>query len=173
MQLLKQFSLPLQGLKIGTHSFSFEIDKAFFAAFERSPYRSGSIAAHAALEKKTDHMVLNVNYDGSIELDCDRCTDLIDFPVTGSSEMLIKFSEDEREEEEVIYINPDAPQFNCAKVFYDAIILGLPLNKTCDEVEDKSCNPDVIALLDRREENEIEKETVLSQALKGLNINKN
>jgi len=77
-------------------------------------------------------------------MECDRCTDAIAFPIESSFGILIKYDEEEREEEEVIYINPEAPEFNCASLLYEAILLNLPLNKTCDAVDDKDCNPDVI-----------------------------
>ncbi len=173
MQVLKQFSLPIKGLKIGTHDYRFDIDKGFFSAHDHSPYKNGDIEGKLQLEKKTDHLILNVEFKGTLELECDRCTDIIDYPTQGASEILVKYSEDEREEEEVIYIHPESPEFNCSKVFFDAILLGMPLHKTCDDLEEKDCDPEILKILNAEVEEDPQKETALSQALKDIDITKN
>jgi len=169
MQVLKQFSFPLKGLKIGHHDFAFNIDKAFFNAFEESPYKDGDIKALVQLEKKSDHLVFEASLTGHLALDCDRCTDPIAFPIASNFEILIKYDTDEREEEEVVYINPEASEFNCASLLYEAILLGLPILKTCDALE-KDCNPDVLDHFESEPES-TEEVNPLAEALKNLKLN--
>ena len=170
MQVLKQFSIPLKGLKIGHHDLAYNVDKTFFEAFEHSPFTDGNIDTKLVLEKKSDHMIVQMEFYGTVLTDCDRCTDAIHFPLEGDYEMIIKFDADEREEEEVVYIHPDSPDYNCSKLIYDAIMLALPMNKTCDEVEDKECDPDVISRLDRAPEETNEEGNALAEALKNLKL---
>ena len=79
-------------------------------------------------------------------------------------------AEDEIEEEDIIYISPDAPDINCAKVIYEVIVLAIPLLKTCDKVDDKECNPEVIDHFYSAPETEEEEITPFSEALKNLKL---
>lgn len=171
MQVLKQFSLPIKGLKMGLHDYAYNIDKSFFSSFEDSPYADGNISAELNLEKKHDHLVFSVILDGSLMMDCDRCTDAIAFPIDSSFGILIKYDVEEREEEEVIYINPESSEFNCASLLYEAILLSLPLLKTCDDVENKDCNPDVLDHFQSKENDNSEEANPFSEALKNLKLN--
>ncbi len=171
MQVLKQFSLPIKGLEIGHHSYTFKIAKSFFEAFEFSLISDGNFKVELNLEKKSDSLILDLDINGSFLTDCDRCTDSIAFPLETLYQMIVKYDVDEREEEEVIFIAPEASEFNCAKVIYDAIILSVPLLKTCDEVTDKDCNPEVIDHFYSDKEVKEEKGNPFSEALKNLKLN--
>lgn len=171
MQVLKQFSLPLKGLKIGLHDYAFNIDESFFSCFEECPINESAILAKLQLEKKSDHLVFNLDLGGTITTDCDRCTDEIDYPLSSDFQILIKYDEDEREEEEVVYINPEAAEYDCSKLVYEAILLAIPLQKTCDSVDGKQCNPDVLDHLEGTKEDITETSNVFSKAFKNLKLN--
>ncbi len=171
MQVLKQFSLPIKGMKIGHHDYAFHIDKEFFSSFDKAPYSDGDIKAQLNLEKKADHLVFLLDISGTLATECDRCMDVINFPTTSSFEILIKYDIDEREEEEVIYINPESSEFNCADLVYEAILLGLPMIKTCDSVEEKECNPDVLDHFQSEQTTKEVDKNPFSEALKNLKLN--
>jgi len=167
----KQFSIPLKGLKIGHHDYAYKVGNSFFDAFEQSPYSNGDIAVKVELEKKSDHLVFDLSLEGTIETDCDRCTDSINFPITFVFQVMIKYDIEEREEEEIIYINPEAMEFNCANLVYEAIQLAIPLIKTCDAVEGKACNPDILDHFQSGEVEENDNKSPLAEALKNLKLN--
>ena len=173
MQALKQFSLPIKGLKIGFHNYTFNLDNQFFAEFEQSPITDSNLKAKLEVEKKSDHLALVLEFTGTVSTDCNRCTDNIDFPLESNTDILVKYDVNEREEDEIIYIHPDAPEFNCAKFIYDMVILAIPMTTTCDDIPNKDCNPDIIARLngDNQEEIEEEVKNPLSEALKNLKLN--
>lgn len=173
MQALKQFSLPIKGLKIGFHNYTFNLDNQFFAEFEQSPITDSNLKAKLEVEKKSDHLALVLEFTGTVSTDCNRCTDNIDFPLESNTDILVKYDVNEREEDEIIYIHPDAPEFNCAKFIYDMVILAIPMTTTCDDILNKDCNPDIIARLNGDDQEEIEEEVKnpLSEALKNLKLN--
>jgi len=173
MQALKQFSLPIKGLKIGFHNYTFNLDDQFFTEFEQSPIQNSNLAVKLEVEKKSDHLALIIEFAGTVSTECNRCTDSINFPLDSNADILVKYDVDEREEEEVIYIHPDAPEFNCAKFIYDMVILAIPMTTTCDDVTDKECNPEIIARLYGDDQDEIEEEikNPLTEALKNLKLN--
>lgn len=169
MQVLKQFSIPIRGLKIGHHDYAYVIDNDFFGAIEHSPFQGGQFDFKVSLEKKSDNLEFHLDFKGHLTLDCDRCTDTISFPLKGDYEMIVKYDFEEREEEEVIYIHPESSEFNCSKLVFDAIMLSLPMHKTCDSVENKECDQDVLdRFFSKPPENE--NENAFSKALKNLKL---
>jgi len=115
--------------------------------------------------------VFNLNVEGTLTTDCDRCTDVIAFPIYSDFQILIKYHVEEREEEEVIYINPESPDFNCSNLVYEAILLAIPMQKTCDSVDGKQCNPDVLDHFESKNNDSEETSNVFSKALKNLKLN--
>ena len=63
---LKQFSIPFTGLKIGKHQFDFEIDNAFFDAFEYSRVKKGSLKVDVELDKQETMLILQIHIAGTI-----------------------------------------------------------------------------------------------------------
>ncbi|NJN33387.1 MAG: hypothetical protein HC817_03165 [Saprospiraceae bacterium] len=46
MDNLKEFSIPIKGLKTGVHEFNFHIEKSFFEQFEGSAIQDGDFQVH-------------------------------------------------------------------------------------------------------------------------------
>lgn len=148
MQALRQFSIPYKGLKDGIHEFEFEIQNDFFSAFEDSPVSTGQLISALLLEKKSDHLILNFKTSGTVDTECDRCTSEIQLPINFANDYIVKFGEDE-EEEDVVYIHPDSHEINVARLLYEQIVLALPLIKIydCGSAEPRPCNDKVLEIL--------------------------
>ena len=174
MQVLRQFSIPFKGLKYGVHNFDFELDERFFSEFEDSPVQKGKLGASVELERKHDHMELRFEVSGTIETECDRCTAVIQLPLSFESEFIIKFDEEEKEEEDIIYIHPESHHVELADIFYEQTILSLPLIKTynCEDDEPKPCNMKVLDILSSENENP-DSNNPFGEVLKDLKITKN
>jgi len=171
MQALKQFSLPIIGMKIGFHHFNFVLNESYFEAFENSPVSDGAVNAELKVEKKYDHLVLDLDLKGHVQLECSRCIDEISFPVTKSYDFLVKYDDNPREEDEVIYLEPDNPEFNCAKLIHDMVVLSLPIRTTCDDVEGKTCDEEVLKRLNNEtKEEDAPAANPLSEALKNIKL---
>jgi len=168
MQALKQFSIPLKGMKIGLHEYNFEIDSSFFLEFDNTSFSNCSFLAKLILDRKSDHLKAEIFIEGTIQIDCDRCTDNIAYPFNIESDYLIKYSEEEKIDIDVVFIHPESPDYNCAKVLYDTILLARPISMTCDEVVDKSCNELVIKVLHKEEKSK--GVNPLAEGLKNLKI---
>lgn len=172
MQALRQFSIPLKGLKNGKHDYVFNIDKTFFDSFESSPVESGKLEAKVSLDKKSDHIVLDFWIDGTVKTECDRCTASIDLPIDGQSEVILKFSDEEQEEGEVVFLSFDAHEYNLAALIYETIVLSIPMIKVydCDLETTIPCNLEILNYLSG--ETKVSG-SPLGDALKNLKLNKN
>lgn len=148
MDAFVAYSLPIQGLKTGIHQFKFEIDGAFFAKFEDSPVQDGKVEVEVILDKRPDMMLFNFQLEGSVKAECDRCTAIIDLPIEDERSLIVKFGEEamETEDDEVVIVQRDAPEFNVAPYLYEFVVLALPITNTydCQDDPEPPCNFEVL-----------------------------
>jgi len=172
MKSLNQFSIPVQGLKEGVHHFNFTIDQEFFKHFEGSPINESNFEVKLILDKRADMLVLQFDSAGSIRTECDRCLAKINLPIQDSQQLIVKYSVEEREEAEVIYVSREMTEFNVAKFIYEYICLAVPMIKTynCEDENPSVCNNEVVNRLNL-EETEEEKTNPIWDELNKLKDN--
>ena len=149
MDNLKEFSLPIKGLKNGTHEFDFQIEANFFENFENSPIQNGYFDVHLTMDKRDMFFELVFDFDGSIQTECDRCTASINLPFGDTQHLTVKYSlEDNDDDPEVVFISPETHIFNVAKYIYEFICISVPYHKVydCENDETPPCD---FAVLDR------------------------
>ena len=85
----------------------------------------------------------------------------INLPIEDSQQLIVKYSENEREEVEVVYINMGTTQFNVAKYIYEFICLAVPMIKTydCESEKPPVCNSKVVKYLDQAAKRKESKES--------------
>ena len=92
---LRQYDIHFVGLKPGEHLFSYKIDEKFFQLFHESLFSKGICDVQLKFEKETSHFVLDFNLEGNVEVECDRCTADMQYPIFNEFKLYVKF-EDER-----------------------------------------------------------------------------
>ena len=113
MDALKEFSIPFQGLKNGIHQFEYQIDSSFFSNFEDSALTNAQFDIYLELEREVNMLVLHFKFTGTMVTECDRCLENINMPMEGAQQLMVKFSEEEKEEEDdFVYIHPKANELN-------------------------------------------------------------
>ncbi len=163
------YSIPIQGLKDGIHQYKFILDREFFRHFEGSPIEEGELEAIVELDKRPDMLVLDFSFVGYCHAECDRCTAEIHLPVEGERQLLVKYGTDEGEEEdEVVFISRDAPEFQLAPFLYEFAVLAMPITNTydCENDPEPPCNTDVLNYL--KSDADEGKSNPVWDALKGL-----
>jgi uncharacterized metal-binding protein YceD (DUF177 family) len=171
---LKYFSIPLKGLKNGSHHFQFDVRSDFFKHFENEVVNSGSFLINFELFKEDNVSTMLFEVSGKIDATCDRCTADIELPVHGEYSMLLKYGEVINSTDEVIYIDPETSLFSVADIIYECIILSIPIMKIydCEDEEIIPCNEEVLIKLEQ-EENDDEASSSLWESLKDLDLNDN
>ncbi len=174
MDALKQFSIPIKGLKGGISAYDFLIDSKFFECFEDSLIEEGKIHLNFTIEKRPDFFELLFDFKGTIKAACDRCLTEIDLPISGEERLLLKYSYEEVDEEpEVIYVLPDAPQLNIAKYVYEFITLAIPIVKVFDCQAEKPypCDQEMLKYLEvKSDDYNSEQKNPAWDELKKLNL---
>ncbi|NUQ23547.1 MAG: DUF177 domain-containing protein [Saprospiraceae bacterium] len=151
MDALIPYSIPVKGLRLGVHTFKFQIDDAFFQHFEQSPVQQGQVDLTLTLDKRPDMYILEFDFEGSVKTECDRCLAPIDLPIGDAQQLMVKFSEEEEPEDaEVVFIHPEAQQLNVARYIYEFICLAIPMIRVYDCKNDpkRPCNEEMLRYLD-------------------------
>lgn len=148
----KQYSIELEGLKLGVHNYEFFVENDFFVHYDNSPITNGDFDIFVQLEKKNNLLVLAIDIDGDIDTACDRCLQFSSIPITQSHQVFVKYSSDGTSSEagtkkdingdEIIYIEQGDTHLYLADLFYELIVLAQPTRKIpCEISNDESvCN---------------------------------
>ncbi|WP_372774686.1 DUF177 domain-containing protein [Mangrovibacterium sp.] len=147
---LSTYNIAFKGLALGTHEFDFEINKRFFDYFDGGIAEDGNIDAKVVLEKQSALMVLWFHVSGTVKIQCDRCLDLYDQPISSENRVFIKYGESSFEDgDDVIWVTTNDHQVNVAQMIYDFIILAIPIRQI--HPKDKNgkslCNPEMLKKL--------------------------
>ncbi|MEN6617944.1 MAG: DUF177 domain-containing protein [Rikenellaceae bacterium] len=142
----RDYIIPIKGLSIGKHQYSFSIDTAFFEDFENSDILNASLVVELMLEKAATWIKLGSKIKGEVGVECDRCLDEFKLPVNTTAGLLVKFvrSEDDTDDDGIITLDPTESELDLKQFFYDYICLALPLKKIHKQ---GGCNPEMIARL--------------------------
>lgn len=134
----KEFIIPFVGLKLGIHTFEFEVNDTFFESLEYSLIHKGEAKVTLELDKKETMMLAKFHANGIVSADCDRCNTPMNIPVKGDFQLIYKFGLEESEDENLIVIHPDAYEINVKDPVYELLTVLLPARKVhpvglCDE----------------------------------------
>jgi uncharacterized metal-binding protein YceD (DUF177 family) len=157
MKKSSAFIVQFSGLKLGKHSFEFDVDDAFFEKLEYSLTEKGKIDITVELEKKSSMMVLNFKLNGWVAANCDRCTVEYRQPLFGEHQLYVKFGDDFDEPDENLLVIPrESYELDVTQLIYEFIQLNVPLRKIpCEENDDTTmCDQETLRVLEASEMDE-------------------
>ncbi|WP_073178561.1 YceD family protein [Flagellimonas flava] len=156
MMELKEFFIPFSGLKLGKHEFGYNIDNTFFESFDYQEFNGVSIALTAILDKMNNMMELNMEAQGSVNVDCDVTGEPFDLPITSNLHLVIKFGEEYNDENDEILIIPHGEyRINIAQYVYEMLVLAVPPKRTHPGVLDGTLKSEVLDKLEELQPREI------------------
>lgn len=150
------YSIGFSGLKEGLHEYSFELEKAFFEQFEDLGFTTGTGTVEVQLEKRTNLLVLHLDYKGLVNATCDRCNDALDLPFIGNDELYVKFGSGDLNDENVVVLHENAHEMILDEILYELIATHIPFYKSHQEDLDEKCNEEVLQFLNNEEETKVD-----------------
>ena len=130
---LRTFEIDIIALKMGSHSFTFDLDDKFFAYFKDNQtgfIEKGNCEAQVILEKNEQLIRATFIINGVVELVCDRSLDEFDYEVDVEDTILYKYSEEEKElTEEIVLITRRTPSINVGELLYEFLVLDIPMKR--------------------------------------------
>ncbi|MCO5260408.1 MAG: DUF177 domain-containing protein [Crocinitomicaceae bacterium] len=140
----REFVIPFIGLKIGSHTFEYDISSSFFDSIEYSIIHEANVHVDLVLEKKETMMIGNFSCEGEVSTYCDRCNDPLNVPVKGSFQLIFKLSTQNSDDESLIILPPEAYELDVTPYIYELITVSLPFRKIHPEGE---CNEEMVEQL--------------------------
>lgn len=140
-----EYKIPFVGLKLGQHTFEFEVTDAFFDSFDYSLVTKGNVKVTLELEKKETMMIGNYLVEGEVELECGRCTDPMMEDVYGEYRLVYKFDNEPSDDESLVIVYPEEFEIDVRDKILELISVSLPARSVHDEGE---CNEDMVDLMD-------------------------
>jgi len=150
MNWKKDFLWPFSGLKIGVHESEFVLEADFFQELHEFNVLSGNGLVKAQLEKKETMLMLSLYLEARIQVNCDRCNEEMEIPISGTMELIYKFGAESSADETLIVLPQDAHQLDAFQPCFELVVVSLP-SRFVHEEED--CNQEIIKLLKSVEPN--------------------
>lgn len=151
LKLGNQYIIQFKGLKEGKHPFNFEINKPFFEEFQVLEAADGKLSVEIILNKKSQHLELDIQITGFVNVQCDRCLDYFDLPIAYKEKIYVRFSEQPLDNNDnIIELPPNEYELNLKHYLFESVGLSIPYRKV--HPEDKkgmtSCNKEMISKLE-------------------------
>lgn len=150
MKVGNQYIIPFKGLKTGKHTFEFEIGNAFFEEYNELEIPEGSVIATVELDKKSSLLVLDIELNGKVKLQCDRCLEYFDYKFVFNGQLFVKFKDTAEEpDDKVIFLHPNDDLLDLSQYFFDSIGLSIPIQKyhPADKKGTPTCNKEMLKIL--------------------------
>lgn len=124
-----QIIIPLSGLKFGSHTYHFQIDKKFFDEFSNVSEYSGEFNIKVALEKSESLVHVFFEIKGGLELICCRCNEIIEDLMGLKGNHIFKYGNTNISfEDDGISIIPfELHELDLSRLIYETIVLSIPL----------------------------------------------
>jgi len=123
----KEFDIPFSGLKQGKHKFDYKIENKFFESFGYDEFNDAKIALHVVLNKMSTMLELEMQAEGSVNVDCDTTAEPYDQKINGNLELVVNFGDEYNDENDEILIIPHSEhQLNIAQYVYEMLVLAVP-----------------------------------------------
>jgi uncharacterized metal-binding protein YceD (DUF177 family) len=148
MTTRKEFSIPFSGLKLGAHTFEYQINNSFFESFEYFEFNETDIQIKVLFNKMSTVMELEMEARGTVNVACDLTNEPYDQEVTASLPLVVKFGEVYNDEDDEILVIPHGEhQFNIAQYIYEMLVLAVPQKRIHPGVADGTLKSDALKKL--------------------------
>ena len=158
MKLLKEFTIPFVGLKIGKHHFEYAIKQAFFEHFEYEDFNDVNINVDLEFEKKSTLLELHFKITGWVNINCDITNEPYNQIIENNFVLVVKFGDEYNDENIDILIVPHGTyEVNIQQYIYELSVLAVPIKRVHPGIEDGTLNSEILEKLEAlspKEQNE-------------------
>lgn len=150
MDRLIEYKIPFKGISEGIHEYKFHVKDSFFDAMELEDIHQADVQVKLKLDKQSRMMILDFDIRGEIVLTCDRCLELLNFPVNSTNQLIVKYGTTNTDDD-VLYLDDNEYQLDVSSLIYENILLLIPIRKIHpdDEYGNSTCNKEQIDLIKR------------------------
>ena len=172
-----QYKIQFGGLSIGEHQFEFEVTQKFFEQFKDSEITKANVQVKANLIKQNSLMHILFSFEGTVNLNCDRCLINYDCPISGQEKLVIKYGNPEESNDEILVLKEGVEEADFTQYLYEYIELAIPSRKVpCEDEEldiDVECDEETLAKFNELKTEEEPSENPEWDKLKNIKFNNN
>ncbi len=148
----KKYAIHVGSMKYGAHEDHLTVDREFFEHFEERMVEDGEVEVHLDMFRYDTHVDVKFKLDGYVVLNCDRCLEPYQFPISSEQRIIYSFDKEMSfKGYEVMYTDPYAAFLSIVQELYDFISIAIPLRKVPEE-DVHQCDPQVISYILSEEE---------------------
>jgi uncharacterized metal-binding protein YceD (DUF177 family) len=145
-KVMKEYVIPVYGLKTGVHHYEFDVDRSFFESFDSDALENPEIKVQLKLEKTSAMLLLEFMAEGKGTVSCDRCGAPMEYVVRCEDKAIVKYgNEDPEGADEIIVLAPQEHELDLAHRIYEMLILSMPPKTVHEKMED--CDQEAIKRL--------------------------
>jgi len=149
MKLLKAFTIPFVGLKVGKHHFEYEIKQAFFEHFEYEEFNDVNIQVDVELEKKSTLLELHFKTLGHVNINCDLTNEPFNQQIENEFDLVVKFGDEYNDENiDILIVSHGSYEINIQQYIYELIVLAVPIKRIHPGIEDGTLNSEILKKLE-------------------------
>lgn len=124
---------------------SYDLGDDFFTAEEGETHGGEMHLEVRILPLPSNLYELKCNYDGVVEVECDRCLAPLELDMEIQESMHIQLGDELNDEnDETLILDAKEPKYDFSHIFYEFVALHLPLQRVHD-IED--CDPNMVKYL--------------------------
>jgi len=157
----KEYSIPFSGLKLGKHTYQYQIENTFFESFGYEEFNATNVNVVVVMNKADTMLELDFKAAGTVNVLCDLTGEPFDLPVASVMELVVKFGDAYNDEDDEILIIPHGEhKINVAQYIYEMLALGVPQKRVHPGIADGTLKSEALDRLDelRPKENKEDKE---------------
>lgn len=147
----KEYNIVFSGLKLGTHSFEYEIDDSFLETLFDYNDAPG-LTAHIDVELTKQNTMLELNFEmkGKLPVLCDLSGKPFVQELNNSFELVVKFGESYNDDDDEILILPHGEyELNIAQYLYELVVLSMPSKYVHPDIAKGEMDEETQALLEK------------------------
>ena len=129
MLRLRNYDILFSSLKLGSHSFTMDIEQPFFDLFDfTQEFKGPEITVNVELIKHSSFLELKIKTEGVVMLICDISGEEYEQVVKNEIKTLVKFGDAfDDTNEEVLILPLGSHSINVAQLIYESVLLSIPM----------------------------------------------
>ncbi len=154
MDALAPFRIPLAALKVDEAAYHWDLGPDFLALFDPDHHLAdGLFSVDMTLSRTGGVTTFDFYVEGKVDTICDRCMAPITMPILADYQVVVKFGNPAESTDEVVFIDPEAPDLNVGQYLYEFVILSVPISQRipdCEKLDLSPCDVSVLNYLSQQ-----------------------
>jgi DUF177 domain-containing protein len=148
-RLKKDFVISFAGLKVGKHTFKYQIEKTFFEAFKYEDFLNADVQVILDFDKTERLFELSFKAKGTITVACDLTNEVYKESIDSDLDLVVKFGDAFNDENETILIIPhNAYELDISQYIYEMLVLAVPVKRIHPGIADGTLKSDMLQKLE-------------------------